>query len=112
VVNKETHIVENDVIVKGLADILKFDEVIRRYRHSELWDSHAHARPLLLMSLRVEANQIHRLFLVAQPHLAVRGLRQLLKWCRARRLTKSQCQEWLCYWKSRYRFVNLLKISN
>ena len=51
-VDKKTHIIENQVLAKSFADIAEFDEVARRGRLCLLRDSRAHAGPLLLMSPR------------------------------------------------------------
>jgi hypothetical protein len=58
IVNEEADVVEDEVVVKGFADVAEFDEVARRGRLCMLWDSRAHADLLLLMSLPAEANQI------------------------------------------------------
>ena len=60
-IDKKTHIIQNEVIAKGFADIAEFDEVARRGRLCLLRDSRAHAGPLLLMSPRAEANQIRKI---------------------------------------------------
>jgi hypothetical protein len=57
-VDEKADVVQNQMIVKRLADIAEFDEVARRGRLVWLRDSRAHARPLLLMTSRADAKQL------------------------------------------------------
>ena len=57
-VDEEADVVEDEVIVKGFADVAEFDEVVLRGRLCLKRNSRTHDRPLLLMSPRAESNQI------------------------------------------------------
>src|SRR5260221_38214 len=57
-VDEEADVVENEVIVKGFADVAEFDEVAPGSRLCILEESRTHVRPLLLTTPRAEANQI------------------------------------------------------
>ena len=57
IVDEEADVVEHQMIVKGFADVVEFDEMASRCRPRLSKYSCAHAGPLLLMSPRAEANQ-------------------------------------------------------